>query len=169
MHKSLIVASICLAAAGCTAEQEGLVDVQDEAITARANLIDQEFISNDTFATSRGNVKVRMRFIRAEDVRLDRQVDKLDYEVLIDYVDAAGNIVFTSDFTYFARSSGRGTKYDIFDCDSSRNCKTEYGASTMYVFNDSRRGGKGVRLKQDDDFSVIDTNKKEILFSSVRK
>lgn len=182
MKKSLLVSSLLLAAAGCAAEQQGdLADVQDEALKARADLVDQVFVSKDTFTTTQYRwdaatktstavqlqVKLRVKFLRATDYELDDKPKGMDYEVVVEqFVEATGE-TFGSDSAYFARRTGK-TKHEIYDCDSTRKCHSDFGRAAMYIY-DAGKGAKGLKLQQDDDFSLVDSKKSELEFVSVHK
>ena len=132
MKKSFLACSILLAAAGCSAEQGGLAAASSEAITARADLEGDTFLSTDTYAyrTYEGTTvqaKLRLKFIPADSYGLDDAYNTgLDYEVTVEWVDAATGRAWGLDSTFFARKGSKSAKYDFFDCDSSRNCSTGY-------------------------------------------
>lgn len=188
MKNTILISSILLAAAGCSAETTELHEIQEEAITSRSELVEQVFLSKDSFkyrvyewVPSTGesvardlDVKVRLTFIGAtkrggysldgKSIEADLPANDLDYEVIVERVDVATNKVHGDDTTYFARKTGKN-KHELFDCDSTRRCETDSQRARMYAYTDSQ-GRKGLKLKN-EAFSLIATNKSEIEFIGV--
>ncbi len=174
MKKLLLASSILLVAAGCSAQERGLGDVQQEAISQRASLIGMELISNKTYMTREYRwdpaahttvpvdveVRLHLKFIPASGYEVDDQYHNesgpMAYEVLVSEVAEETGEVFTRDHTYFARATGDdGIKHEIYNCDSSRSCHTNMNHATMFIYDDVTTGRKALRLKQDDDFKLL--------------
>lgn len=181
MKRSILVSSLLLAAAGCANPSDELTDVHEEAIEARADLIDRVFVSKETFEVKHyryangaaiaydAKIKLRLTFIRADNYELDDTADGLDYEILVEEVDQDTGEVTSRDSTYFAKRQG-SVLHRIYDCDSTRECSSEFNNARMYIY-DMGNGGVGLKLRQENNFHVLSSNgyedKKEILFSAV--
>lgn len=181
MKQKLIVSSILLAGAGCSAEAGDLADAQQEAVEVRADLVDMRFMSHEVFRVRRTrwdeatraakteelDVRLRLELIPAADYELDGAASGLDYEVVVtEIVEGTGEII-PSNWTYYAKRTGP-VEHEIFDCDSTRRCSSDRNKATMSIYDDSVRGGKGLKLRQDEDFSIAPRDG-EIVFASVEK
>lgn len=151
----LLLSSLLLGSAACAADDKDIAAAQEAAMSSRAELVSKVFESLETVpyrmwddaaqAVIEKQVKLRFSFIVADHYSLDDGDAKLDYEVIVERVDANGN-VHRQDVAYFARQLGE-SKHELFDCDSSRNCHTEDGTARFYVYDTPH--GEGITLKSE--------------------
>src|SRR5687767_3402440 len=119
MNRSLLLSSILLTAAGCSANEGGLTEASSEALAQQAQLVDHVFVSSETYTYTTHDyvtnpdgshdwvdrvveVKVRLKFIAAENYELDDQWQEgLDYEVVAEkFVEATGETFLDDNYTF---------------------------------------------------------------------
>jgi hypothetical protein len=165
VHKSLLISSILLAAAGCAADRGELGAVQNEVVEARANsLIGKVYVSTQTFATTRRvyvehpdgtsawtevpvNVRLKLTFSASTDVSTN-DATPLDYEVTIVQMVAETGEVVNPIYPRAARKVEGG--YELFGCSSTNVCNDADGYVLM-TFHD------GVLTVTNHDFFVFST------------
>jgi hypothetical protein len=184
MRKSLLLSSILLTSAGCVANQGGLDLIQSEALGARAELVDHVFVSSETYSYTTYDwvtgedgshhsvdrvvqVKVRLKFIQAENYELDDQWGEgLDYEVVVEkFVEATGETFQDDNYTFFVRKNG--SQHTFFNCGSTRRCWSEHDMSTMSV-RPGTDGRQVLRIGNHHE-ALIDTTEKAIEFVELTK
>jgi hypothetical protein len=165
MHKSLLLSSILLAAAGCAADRGELGAVQNEAVEARASsLIGKVYVSTQTFATTRRvyvehpdgtsawtdvpvNVRLQLTFSASTDLFTD-DAAPLDYEVTIVQMVAETGEVVNPIYPRVARKVDGG--YELFGCSSTSVCNDTSGYVLM-TFHD------GILTVTNRDFYLFTT------------
>jgi hypothetical protein len=178
---SMILAGLLAAAPACTATVE-----ENDAVSAAADelKVSSIYTSNEytievdefdavtrTYVTKSVRAKLKVTIARAGRKNVDYQYDgrgQMANEIKVEWVNAAGVTVRSSDDTYFAKATGKKGEFRLFNCSSTSRCMDESASATVKVSaNDRTMVVSGLGLSTDNDGAISRVLLDDVLGRSV--
>lgn len=181
MNTQILVSALLLSNSVAALANGEVASLARAANGERAGLLSAEFRSKDTYSTvvwtwnaatsgwdeKEVQVHYTLKFIPAgvkdSDYLFDGQ-GNLDFEVIVDRVDALTGEAYPIDNTYFVKSEA-GKTLSFFDCDSTKRCSDVDGKTKAYLFEAPE--GRGLKLRNKSE-ALSSLPVKDVLFFEVK-